>query len=99
MVWKINGIGSPIVEVWEDFKGNLWFVAERLQDTQFEKDNEICFGYSRLYHMPEFAEWGTFSIKEIKDAYGNPHMVWPVKEINWSNIDTYEEGLLVYSDE
>ena len=97
MVWKIKGRGSPIVEVWEDFKGNLWFVAERLQDTQFDKENEICYGYARLYHMPEFAEWGTFSIKDLyKDS---PHMVWPVKESNWSNIDTYEDGLLVELDE
>ena len=93
MAWKIKGEGSPIIEVWEDFQGNLWFVAEK------EADGDICYGYARLYHMPEYAEWGSFSLKEIREAQRSPLMVWQVDKKNWSNIDTYENGLLVEVDD
>ena len=95
MTWKINGSGSPIVEVWEDFQGNLWFVAERLVDTDFDKENELCYGFARLRHMPECAEWGTFGLKEIREAQRAPTMLWPVTKGNWGNINSYEDGLFV----
>ena len=87
MAWKIRGEGSDILEVWEDFYGNLWFVAEHI-------DEDIKFGFARLYNMPEFAEWGNFSIKEIKEAVGR-NRVWKVTKQNWENINSYEKNLLV----
>lgn len=87
MSWKIKGKGKPIKEVWEDFYGNLWFIAE--------KDKDYCFGYVRLYHCPEFAEWGSFpTLNRIKEQIGK-NMIWKVKKENWGNIETYEKGLLV----
>lgn len=86
-VWKIRGKGSPVLEIWEDFYGNLWFVTEHI-------DDRIKFGYVRLYAMPENAEWGTFDVQEIKEAVGE-HKVWNVKEKDWKNIESYEKGLLI----
>jgi len=85
--YVIKNSKSEVIEVWEDFFGNLWFTTEILEDG-------IRFGYARLYHMPEFAEWGTFDIDEIKNAVGR-NMVWQVKKKDWPNIDSYEKGLLV----
>ena len=87
MTWKIHGEGKSVKEVWEDFYGNLWFVTEQI-------DKETCFGYVRLYNMPDMAEWGSFRISDIKKAIGEP-MVWRVSKKNWGNIDTYEKGLLM----
>jgi len=88
MPWKINGEGPEVLEVWEDFNGNLWFVSEHI-------DDDIKYGYARFYHMPDCAEWGTFSINEIKNAHHSPHMVWRVTKRNWPNIESYEKGLFV----
>ena len=88
MSWKIHGKGKPVKEVWEDFYGNLWFVTE-LPDA-----DGVAFGYARLYNMPELAEWGSFRWCDIEDAIGK-NLVWKINERNWSNIETYEKGLLV----
>ena len=89
MGWKIHGKGADVIEVWEDYYGDLWFITEH-QD----KEDDIKFGYVRLYRCPEFAEWGSFSLKEIKSLV-SPHKAWKVKQENWGNINTYEDGLLV----
>ena len=73
MVWKINGKGESIKEIWEDLYGDLWFVAEK------EDKDGIAFGYVRLYHMPDCAEWGSFRISDVKEAVGNIG-VWKVKK-------------------
>ena len=91
MSWKIHGNGSDIIEVWEDFYGNLWFVAEETED------EGIYYGYARLYHMPDMAEWGYFSWNEIVEAVGQ-YKVWKVDKKNWCNINTYEDNLLVEVD-
>ena len=88
MSWKIHGKGKPVKEVWEDFYGNLWFVTE-LPDA-----DDVAFGYARLYHMPDYAEWGSFRWCDIEDAVGK-NLVWKINERNWGNIETYEKGLLV----
>jgi len=90
MVWKIKGKGSEIIEVWEDYYGNLWFVTE-------DEGDGNKFGYVRLYSMPEMAEWGCFNIEQIKGEIGK-NMMWPVVKDNWGNINTYEKGLLVEVD-
>ena len=87
MSWKIYGKGKPVKQVWEDFYGNLWFVVEDI-------DSDIKFGYARLYSMPDCAEWGSFSINEIRKAVGS-NLLWQVHKNNWGNIETYEKGLLV----
>lgn len=86
MSWKIHGEGKDIIEIWEDFYGDLWFVTD--------KEGGIEFGYARLYSMPEMAEWGTFSIADIKSQVGE-YKVWQVPRENWGNINTYEKGLIV----
>jgi hypothetical protein len=87
MTWKVKGTGDEVKEVWEDFYGDLWFV------TELPDESGIAFGYARLYSMPEFAEWGSFSWPEILEA--TKGKVWKVTKANWSNIETYEKGLLV----
>jgi len=86
-IWKVKGEGDPVTEVWEDFYGNLWFTTEIMEDG-------FRFGYARLHNMPDCAEWGYFSIEHIKEQLGK-FKVWQVSKENWSNIDTYEKGLLV----
>lgn len=75
---------DPVIEVWESYGGDLWFITE-------EPENGRAFGYARLAAMPQFAEWGYVDYAELQR---NPK-VWEVEERNWSNINTYEEGLLV----
>jgi len=89
-IWKIKGQGDPIIEIWEDFYGNLWFITEK------DMDNTpgLCFCYARLYNMPEFAEWGSVYLPEVQKAVGKDG-VWQVPKKNWGNIETYEKGLLV----
>lgn len=87
MNWYVKDSESPVKEVWEDFYGNLWFVTEKCEE------DDLYFGYARLYSMPEFAEWGYFLLEEIKEAVGK-NKVWKVDPKYWSNINTYEEGLL-----
>ena len=89
-VWKVKGQGDPVLEVWEDFYGNLWFITEKdIDDTP-----GLCYGYARLYSMPECAEWGSISIPEIQQAV-RKDMVWQVDKKHWGNINSYEDGLLV----
>lgn len=90
MGWKIQGEGADVLEVWEDYYGNLWFITEHI-------DDDIKFGFARLYHCPEFAEWGSFSMNEIKQV-NRGGRVWKVTEENWCNINTYEDNLLVEVD-
>jgi len=87
MGWKVHGEGPDIVEIWESIRGDLWFISEH-------ENEDIKFGFARLYSMPEFAEWGSFSLSEIKDAFKGLG-VWKVEEKNWCNIVTYEDNLLV----
>lgn len=85
-VWKVKGEGKPVIEVWESFNGDLYFVVEK------NKNGEI-FCYARLYSMPEFAEWGWNDIDYLQQAYGK-YKIWKVPRRNWEFIDTYEKGLL-----
>lgn len=87
MSWKVKGEGSKVLEVWEAFNGDLYFIVEKHKDGQI-----LC--YARLYGMPEFAEWGWNDINYLKKEYG-PNKLWPVPERNWGNIESYEKGLLV----
>jgi len=89
-MWKVRGKGSKIIEVWESYNGDLYFISEKHQDGQI-----LC--YARLYSMPEFAEWGWNDINYLKEAYGQ-NKLWKVPERNWSNIDSYEDNLLVEVD-
>ena len=42
--------------------------------------------------LPEFAEWGYSNLNDLKKAYGR-NKLWIVKKSNWSNLNSYEEGL------
>jgi len=82
--WYVNGDESfdPVVEVWESVAGDLWFITD--------PNGNTGFGYARLIGMPEFAEWGTIHRQELVDN----HEISRVGRDNWSNINTYEDGLL-----
>ena len=58
MKWVIKDYDTPIIEVWESFNGDLYFVAEKHPD--------YCFGFVRLYNMPDCAEWGDFPTFEAQ---------------------------------
>lgn len=83
--WYVNGDTTfdPVVEVWESYSGDLWFITD--------PNGATGFGYARLAAMPQFAEWGTINRQELQDN----SMVWQVSRSNWSNINTYEDDLLV----
>lgn len=83
--WYVNGDESfdPVSEVWESMGGDLWFITD--------PDGNTGFGYARLSAMPEFAEWGTINRQKLVEDNG----IWQVDRENWSNINTYEDGLLV----
>lgn len=89
-MWKVNGKGDSVKEVWEDYYGDLWFVTEI-------QDNGYRYGYARLYNMPDCAEWGCFNINQLKLEIGNSK-IWKVSCKNWGNINTYEDGLLVENE-
>jgi len=86
--WKVKGEGAPVLEIWESYNGDLYFITEK-----DEKTGDV-FMYARLYAMPEFAEWGYNNINYLKEQYGE-FKLWPVQKQNWPNIETYEKGLLV----
>jgi len=86
--WKVKGEYDPVLEVWESYGGDLYFITEKNEETG------DVFLYARLYHMPEFAEWGWNNIDLLQEAYGR-YKLWPVQKQNWPNIETYEKGLLV----
>jgi hypothetical protein len=78
---------TPIIRVLESFNGDLYFISE-------QKGDEI-FCYARLYSMPDCAEWGYNSLRELKRAYGN-FKIWDVPKRNWPNLTSYDiEGLIV----
>lgn len=86
--WTLLDTDIDVMEVWESFNGDLFFLIEPIRGRP-----HIWWAYVRLYHMPQFAEFGTVDMKEVKEAYGNIK-VWPVTKRNWSNINTYEDNLL-----
>jgi hypothetical protein len=78
---------TAIVRVLESFNGDLYFISE-------EKGDEI-FCYARLYSMPEFAEWGHNSLRELRKGYGRDK-IWDIPRRNWPNLLTYNvDGLVV----
>jgi hypothetical protein len=78
--------GKPVIEIFESFDGSYWFVIEKAwkQDSLINgkvyKNDQIFFGYVRLSHCPELAEFGYFSEAELKSL---GWMVWKVDRINW----------------
>ena len=82
--WYVNGNDSfdPVSEVWESTGGDLWFITDPSGDTGF--------GYARLAVAPHFAEWGTINRQELVEN----SVIWQVDRENWSNVNTYEDGLL-----
>ena len=80
-LWKVKGIGEPVIEIYESYNGDLYFITDKL-------DNGEIFCYARLYNMPEFAEWGYNDINYLKEQYGNKRL-WKVSRENWPNINTY----------
>ncbi len=85
--------GRPVIEVYESFDGSYWFITEKChkQDTVINnrvyKDDQMLFGYVRLSHCPEFAEWGYISSTELKLM--SPH-IWKVKPENWAGCPLVE---------
>jgi hypothetical protein len=78
--------GKPVIEIFESFDGSYWFATEKAwkQDSLingrvYEKD-QIFFGYVRLSHCPELAEFGYFSEAELKNL---GWIVWKVDRVNW----------------
>ena len=51
-VFVKNSTEQTLIEVYESFNGDLYFVTEKFDDANF--------GYVRLYSMPDCAEWGGF---------------------------------------
>lgn len=78
--------GEPVIEIFESFDGSYWFVTEKAwkQDSLIEgkvyRNDQIFFGYTRLSHCPELAEFGCFSEAELKSL---GWMVWKVDRTNW----------------
>ena len=89
--WKVKGEYDPVLEVWESYNGDLYFITEKDEET-----GEI-FMYARLYAMPQFAEWGSNNINYLREQYGCDKL-WQVPRKNWPNIETYEKGLLMRVD-
>jgi len=78
--------GKPVIEIFESFDGSYWFATEKawkqdsLIDGKVYRKDQIFFGYTRLSHCPELAEFGYFSEAELKSL---GWMVWKVDRINW----------------
>jgi len=76
-----------VIEILESYGGDLYFRTDKIED------DKTTFGYVRLYSMPDCAEWGCFNLDELQNSYGD-NMIWTIKKENWSNINSYEKGLL-----
>ena len=87
-IWKVKGEYDPVIEIWESYNGDLYFI------TEIDRDTGKIFCYARLYSMPQFAEWGYNNIEYLKSQYGN-HRIWKVEKRYWNNINSYEDGLLI----
>ena len=74
-IWKVKGEGDEVIEIWETYNGDLYFITEKDEET-----GEI-FCYARLYSMPEFAGWAYNNINYIKKAYGK-YKIWKVPKEN-----------------
>lgn len=78
--------GKPVIEIFESFDGSYWFVTEKawkqdsLVNGRVYKNDQIFFGYVRLSHCPELAEFGYFSEADLKSL---GWIVWKVDRINW----------------
>jgi len=78
--------GKPVIEIFESFDGSYWFVTEKawkqdsLIDGRVHKNDQIFFGYVRLSHCPELAEFGYFSEAELRSL---GWIVWKVDRVNW----------------
>lgn len=79
--------GKPIIKIFESFNGCYWYVVEKawtqdsLIDGKLYKQDQIYFGYARLSHCPQFAEWGYFSEAELRQL-GN--RIWEVRKTDWA---------------
>jgi hypothetical protein len=79
--------GRPVKEIYESFEGSYWFVTDRAwkQDSLFGgriyKNDQILYGYVRMAHCPECAEFGYFSEAELR-LLGN--RVWKVAKQDWA---------------
>ena len=78
--------GQPVIDIYESFDGSYWFATEKAwkQDSlirgKIYKNDQIFFGYVKLSHCPQFAEFGYFSEAELR-RLGN--WVWKVPRRNW----------------
>lgn len=64
---------GEIERVYESFSGDYWVV------TRVESKSR-GFGFARLSQMPQFAEWGSINLRELKTN----SQVWRVPEESWS---------------
>jgi hypothetical protein len=96
--------GEPVIDIYESFDGSYWFVTEKAhkQDSviggRVYKDDQILFGYVRLSHCPECAEFGYFSEAELKRlgkwVWKVPARHWAVcPEVEWRNVSDREMEL------
>lgn len=79
--------GKPVIDIYESFDGSYWFVTEKAwkQDSligrKVYKNDQILFGYVRLSHCPDCAEFGCFSEAELMRLGWK---VWKVEKRDWS---------------
>jgi hypothetical protein len=78
--------GKPVKQIWESIDGSYWFITEYCHkkdsviNGKVYEDDQIMFGFVRLSHCPQFAEWGYISTAELELL--KPR-VWKVKPENW----------------
>jgi hypothetical protein len=78
--------GHPIIDIYESFDGSYWFVTDKAwkQDSLFHgkihKNDQILFGYVRLSHCHDFAEFGYFSEAELTSL---GRRIWKVHRRDW----------------
>jgi hypothetical protein len=85
--------GKPVIQIWESIDGSYWYITEysHKQDSVIKgrtyKDDQIMFGYVRLSHCPQFAEWGYISKTELELLKPK---VWQVEPENWAGCPLVE---------
>ena len=76
--------GNAIIDVYENFDGNYWFITKKChkQNTVLHgkvyKNDQIFFAYIRLAACPEFSQFGYTSQAKLEHIGA-----WKILKTNW----------------
>ena len=76
--------GNAIIDIYESFEGNYWFITKKCHKQnsvlrgKVYKNDQILFGYVRLFACPEFGQF-VYTSKAKLERIG----AWKILRTNW----------------